>query len=649
MDRPFVLCGLGRMGSRVLEHLHQAGFPVVVIDTVCKPDDPRLAGAPLVRGDCRRREVLEEAGVADARGVLVLTADDLLNITTALLVRSLNREVRIVLRMFNQNLLARLGKAVHNVFALSTSLLTAPILALTALSGQALGSFRLDESASGLRQLVEVAVGPMSPLRGQALATIASQRGVVVAAHLPAEGEARFLLDVDTTAPAQVGDHLVVYGEPQQLSVLLTTDTTRDAEIRWANVVRRFGRIAWRTLAEVDRAVLVCLVVLVGLLALSTTVLYTGGTNYSAAKALLRAVSIMATGGGLGDEDYSDAVSVYVSFLRIFGAVLMAAFTAIVTNYLLRARLGGVLEVRRVPEGGHVIVCGLSTVGFRVVEELVRLGERVVVVERDASCRFVPTARRLGAAVMIGDAGVIEVLRQANAATAKAVIPATSNDMTNLEVALLARELNPAQRLVPLLNDPQFAQMLRDAAGIRLAVSVPALAAPAFLAGLFGDRVASVFLLRERLFAVLDLLIHDDDPFVGHTVRAVAVDYRMLAIGHIRPGDETSRSTLTGRLASGDRLIGLVSLPDLQRLLRRQPCSAAYAVEVTACPLPTRPWLLGLLRMQAGLSPEEAEQAIGELPASISYGPDARAGGRLAGPVDARARRGANEPDRRKS
>lgn len=617
MDRPFVLCGLGRMGARVLEHLHKAGFPVVVIDTVCKPDDPRLAGARLVRGDCRRREVLEEAGVADARGVLVLTADDLLNITTALLVRGLNGEVRIVLRMFNQNLLARLGKAVHNVFALSTSLLTAPILALTALSGQALGSFRLDESASGLRQLVEVTVGPASPLRGQTLGAIASQRGVVVAAHLPADAEPRFLLDVDASASAQVGDHLVVYGEPLQLSSLLTADRARDAEIRWANIFRRLGRMVWRTFAEVDRAVLVCSLVLVGVLAVSTAVLYTGVTRFSAATALLRAVSIMATGGGIAEDDYSDGVQVYVSFLRILGAVLMAAFTAIVTNYLLRARLGGVLEVRRVPEGGHVIVCGLSTVGFRVVEELVRLGERVVVIDRDAGCRFVPTARRLGAAVMIGDAGVVEVLRQANASTAKAVVPATSNDMTNLEVALLVRELNPAGRVVPLVNDPQFAQMLRDAAGIRLAVSVPALAAPAFLAGLFGDRVASVFLLRDRLFAVLDLLIHADDPFVGHTVRAVAVDYRVLPIGHLRPGDEASRSTLAGRLDSGDRLIGLVALADLQRLLRRQPSSAAYAVEVDACPLPTRPWLAGLVRLHGGLDPE---QAVGAYPLRLAAG-----------------------------
>ena len=108
-----------------------------------------------------------------------------------------------------------------------------------------------------------------------------------------------------------------------------------------------------------------------------------------------------------------------------------------------------------------------------------------------------------------------EVLRQAHAATARAVIAATNNDLVNLEVALLVRELNPRQRVVLLLSDPQLAQMLRDAANVRLAVSVPALAAPAFVAGLFGDRVLSVFLVRDRLLAVIDLVIQDDDPLAG--------------------------------------------------------------------------------------------------------------------------------------
>src|SRR5262249_60018775 len=104
------------------------------------------------------------------------------------------------------------------------------------------------------------------------------------------------------------------------------------------------------------------------------------------------------------EELVEDWQKVFASVLRIAGAALMAAFTAIVTNYLLRARLGGALEVRRIPDSGHVVVCGLGNIGFRVVEELVKSSERVVVIEQARDSRFVATARRLTAAAVSGDA-----------------------------------------------------------------------------------------------------------------------------------------------------------------------------------------------------------------------------------------------------
>jgi Trk K+ transport system NAD-binding subunit len=622
MQRPIVLCGLGRMGARVLEYLRAAGLPVVVVDTVCRPDDPRLQGVRLVPGDCRRREVLQEAGVADAGGVLILTNDDLLNISTALMVRSLNREVRVVLRMFNQNLLGRLGQAVHNVFALSTSLLTAPTLAMTALTGQGLGTFRLDGQADGRRQVAEVTVGPSSDCRGRAIGAVTGPRDAAVLAHLPARGPARFLTEVDLEAPLEVGDRLVLCGEPRALASLLAGREIRATDLLWANWPRRMGRVGWRTLREIDKPVLACTLVLVGVVVVSTLVLHWGVNKYRVPDAFLRTVSIMATGASLHEEDYweSPGVQVFVSVLRIVGAVLMAAFTAIVTNYLLRARLGGAFEVRRIPEAGHVVVCGLSTVGFRVVEELAGFGERVVVIERDPANRFVTTARRLGAAVIPADAAVSEVLRQAHAGAARAVIAATSNDMTNLEVALLVRELNPEQRVLVLLTDPQFAQMLREAADVRLALSVPALAAPAFVAGLFGDRVVSVFLVQERLFAAIDLIINEQDPFAGHAVRAVAVDYRLQPVALLRPGGLAPRPLLAARLTPGDRLVGIIALADLERLLRRQPSSACYAVDVCSFPLPTRGWLVGLVRTITGLPADEASRVVERLPLRLADG-----------------------------
>ena len=138
MERPVLLCGLGRVGWRVFDSLRAAGLTVAVIDSHLDPSDSRLVGVRAVKGDCRLPDVLEQAGVKDARGVLILTSDDLVNISTALLVRRLNAEVRVVVRMFNQNLIARFAGAVKNTVAMSVSALVAPVMALTAVSGDTL-------------------------------------------------------------------------------------------------------------------------------------------------------------------------------------------------------------------------------------------------------------------------------------------------------------------------------------------------------------------------------------------------------------------------------------------------------------------------------------------------------------------------------
>ena len=307
----------------------------------------------------------------------------------------------------------------------------------------------------------------------------------------------------------------MVCGEPGVVAELMAVGGEGEApHLRWAGWLRRLGRMTWGTMGQIDRAVLICTLVLLLVLAGSTLLLHSSaGGRLSIGAALLRTVGVMATVGEFHEGDLGDSewMRFYISFLRIAGAALTGVFTAIVTNYLLRARLRGALEVRRIPDGGHIVVCGLSPVGFRVVEELVQQGHRPVVIEVAADNRFVATARRLGAAVIVGDMTVAQVLRHAHVATARAVVAATNHDLDNIEAALLVRELNPKQRVVPLVTDPQLARVMREAANIRLAVSQPGLAAPAFLARLYGDRVQSIFSVRDRLFAVIDLVVQEKD------------------------------------------------------------------------------------------------------------------------------------------
>lgn len=620
MEAPIVLCGLGRLGTRILRYLQSANLPVVVIDNRCSADDERLNGARLVCGDCRQRAVLEAAGVAKARGVLILTSDDLVNISTTLMVREVNPSVRVVLRLFNQNLLVRLGSVLHNVYALSTSLLTAPVLAMTAVAGQGLAAFDVDGDDNEERRVVELQVGSSSQMLGRTIGEVIAYREAVALAHLPANGPERYLLDVDVEARLRAGDYLVLCARPRSLAVLESAIDSDTPHLLWAGWPRRLARVAQRTLAEIEPAVLICTSILFAVILASTLILSLGVEKYKVIDALFRTVSIMATGASMYEQDieYSPGMKVFVATLRIVGAALLAAFTAIFTNYLLRARLGGALEVRRIPDGGHIVICGLGAIGYRVVEELLRYGESVVVIERDPGNRFVRAIRRLGAPVIIGDAGVGGVLQEAHAATSRAVIAATDDDLTNLAIALLVRELHARHRIVLLVSDPDLARLLREAADVRYALSVPMLAAPAFLASLFGDRILTVFQVRAKLFTVIDLLIQPTDPFVEHSVRAMSVDYRLQVVALLPAEGPPPRPLLAGRIRAGDRVVGIIALGDLEPLLRRQQPPALFSVEVIGVPLPARPWLAGLLRIQRGGTDEEATHALDHLPMRLA-------------------------------
>jgi Trk K+ transport system NAD-binding subunit len=570
MEDHVILCGLGRVGWHVLELLNAAGTRVTVIDSRCAADDPRLGGATLIQGDCQKEATLQKAGVVQARGVIILPSDELISITTALMVRRLNPAARVVVRMFNQNLIARLGSAVNNVVALSTSALAAPLLALIARTGDALGTFRLEDGNS--QQIVELTCQSGSPLVGTPITALLKSNQVFVLAHSTAS-LTRQLHEVNPNAEIRSGDRLVVCGDAAALAPLLSqVDDQSRPDLLWAGFIRRLGRVVWRTLADVDVPVKVCTAILLAVIFGSALVIHLGFENETIPDALYRTISLMATGSDMhGNElPHGGWQKVFVSGMRLVGLALTAAFTAILTNYLVRAHLGGALEVRRIPDSGHIVVCGLGNVGFRVIHELLSQGEKVVVIERQRDNPFIATARRQGVPVILGDATLPEVLRQARAGTARAVVAATSKELINLEIGLLVRDLNPKQRVILRMVDPQLAQTIRQAAQIRLAVSVPALAAPAFVAALFGDRVRSVFLVAGKLLAVVDMTVQSGDSYLaGQSIRALAQDYNLLPIRIRGPEGNQLSPQSDGQLSTGDRITGIIGLHDLQRLLRR--------------------------------------------------------------------------------
>ena len=127
---------------------------------------------------------------------------------------------------------------------------------------------------------------------------------------------------------------------------------------------------------------------------------------------------------------------------------------------------------------GHIVVCGLEDVGLRVVEQLRRGGEQVVVVDDRPNPRLLPLALELGATHLAADPRRAASLQSASIESAAALICVDGTDLENLEIALLARRLRPDLRVVSQLGNEAVGRAVGKLTGPGSVLDVASLAAP---------------------------------------------------------------------------------------------------------------------------------------------------------------------------
>lgn len=149
-----------------------------------------------------------------------------------------------------------------------------------------------------------------------------------------------------------------------------------------------------------------------------------------------------------------------------------------------------------------MIVCGLGQVGYHVSKLLIRLGETVTVIAKEARSEFVLDVTDLGGKVIIGDARDKSMLIESGILEAKALISVTSADLTNIEVALDAQVLNPSIRVIARLFDQTLAKRLEKSVGIHKALAMSQLAAPSFAAASINSDVIGSFEFDGDTFSV---------------------------------------------------------------------------------------------------------------------------------------------------
>ncbi len=93
----YIVCGYGRVGRQVVESLRAAGRTCVVIDPD-QSEEKSSEGALIVQGDAADDEILMQAGLENAAGLVAATGDDPTNLFITVSAHALRPDLVIVAR-----------------------------------------------------------------------------------------------------------------------------------------------------------------------------------------------------------------------------------------------------------------------------------------------------------------------------------------------------------------------------------------------------------------------------------------------------------------------------------------------------------------------------------------------------------------------
>jgi voltage-gated potassium channel len=221
LENHFIICGAGRVGSRIIREMQRAGAGFVVIEQ----DAPKVAhlgaeGVHVIVSDATLEETLKEAGVERARGLAACLPDDADNLYVVLIARDLNRSLHIVARAVEEQAEPKLIRAGANRVVAPTIIGSHRMA--QALMKPAVADFMDSIAAESLDLAFEqVEVSPSSVYVGKKLKelNIRSELDTAVVAIRKQNGEVLYHPTGDATIEAN--DILIVIGRTESLTELM--------------------------------------------------------------------------------------------------------------------------------------------------------------------------------------------------------------------------------------------------------------------------------------------------------------------------------------------------------------------------------------------------------------------------------------------
>lgn len=255
---------------------------------------------------------------------------------------------------------------------------------------------------------------------------------------------------------------------------------------------------------EIQRRLVYALLVLGAVMVIATVGYRFLGQNVSWLDALYMTVVTLATVGygEIVDTSHSPVLRTFNLLVLTFGIGVMLYVISAATAFVVEGELKNVFWRRRMQKRiaelrGHVIVCGAGGTGMHIVQELLKVGRHVVVVDHDHQ-RLEKYQSLPDVLLVEGDVTDEQVLEEAGLARADGIIAVLPSDKDNLVVTVTVRQKYPNIRIVARNIEANMGEKI-------LKVGADATVCPSSIGGM---RMASE-MVRPHVVSFLDLMLQE--------------------------------------------------------------------------------------------------------------------------------------------
>lgn len=222
-----VVCGAGQTGRQVIRELGASGVPYVVIERDHEPAEEVRDAHPdalVLESDATRDETLEQANIAEARGLVAALSGDTDNLFVCLSARDMNPDLTIVARAQEEEAASKIQKAGAD-HCVSPNVTGGVRMASMLLRPQVVSFLDVVTGMDDMPlRLEEVRVPADSRLADHSLAeaAIPQKTGLIVIAisHREEQEEGRLVYNPGPDERIRPGDVLIVLGHQEQVDGL---------------------------------------------------------------------------------------------------------------------------------------------------------------------------------------------------------------------------------------------------------------------------------------------------------------------------------------------------------------------------------------------------------------------------------------------